>query len=153
MQIALVKYKEEARNGYLNVIDHQIEDKFINFIKGDYLDFTDIVYDGEADEVYIPSLIEYIPQSRIGDYIKKWIAITSIGGIISVGGTDLLELTWALSAGKLNETQLNAILFSNDKKGCYSTIQVMTELKEMGLEIEKATIDGFQYLVTARRVN
>lgn len=155
MKIALINNKAEARHGYLNIIDKEPTTDESSIVMEyaicNYLDFADIVFDGEAEEVYIPSLLEFVPQTIIGDYIKKWVAITAIDGTIIIGGIDLLELLNTLSTGKINENELNMILYANDRKGCYSAQQVKAELEAFGLNIEQVSINNGRYTIVGKR--
>lgn len=158
MKIALIKDTSEIINGYKNILNKDLNELAlddylgagIDLVQGDYLDFTNISFDGEADEVIIPSLIEQIPSSEITKYLEKWIRITSIGGTISIGGVDIFEVLNAMNIGKFNEQELNSLLYP--KQSCYSAKQVEYELTKLGLEIDCIKILGYNYLVLAKRV-
>lgn len=156
MKIALIRDKVEARHGYLNIIDKEPQEDdssiVMEYAVSNYLDFTGIVYNGEADELFIPSLIEYIPQETIGDYIRKWVEITAINGTITISGIEIFELITDFLANRLDETQINIILYSNNHKGCYSAEYVKTQLEAFNLKIEKVTINNGRYTIISRRV-
>ena len=159
MKIALIKDQTEIINGYLNIINRDLStikslDEYLNsgieLIRGDHLDFTDIVFDGEVEELIVSSLIEQIPNKDILTYLTKWIKILAIDGTISIGGIDVFETVSAVSFGKLNEQEINSLLYP--KQACYSAKQIELELKELGLEIQSIKIIGFNYLILAKKV-
>lgn len=158
MKIALIKDESEIINGYINVINKDVEENLlqsyynsgISIVKGDYLDFNGFAYNGEAEELNIASLIEQIDNRDINKYLSKWIDLTAIDGIIIIGGVDVFEVVNSVSVGKLNEQELNSLLYP--KKGCYSAKQIELELKERELEIETVKILGYNYLIRAKKV-
>lgn len=153
MKVLLCNNESEIRSGYLNYIKkvdkEKIIDKYADVIITDFVTLPELDY-GEADEIVVPSLIEQIPNPELFSYLKKWIEYLSINGIISIGGTELLELATKFVYGSLNEIDMNINLYP--KFGCYSTNQIVGELKELGLEIETTVISNINYLVKAKRV-
>jgi len=154
MKVILANEVLECRLGYLNILDKEPDltdvDPLITYQISEFYDFKDIISYGEVDELVIPSLIEYLPNDKLMDFIKKWIEYVAIGGTISISGTELLEVAHALSIGHINENVANRYLFP--KLGCYSLKQIIGELELLGLEIQTSSIDKLKYLVKAKRV-
>lgn len=156
MKVLLAHNSKEFRSDCINFVKNKTEENLdpgLEIYETNYMDLSPC-YLGSIDELIIPSLIEYLPNEDISNLFKKWIEYTSIGGTITIGGVELLEVCHALSAGEINENDVNKLLYP--KLGCYSLKQVIEQFKDdtitEKLEITKQIINGLHYLVEARRI-
>lgn len=156
MKVLLANSEKEFRPDCINFIKKQEEkniDPGLEVYETDFFDLSPC-YLGSIDKLIVPSLLEYLPNNSIDPLIKKWIEYVSIGGTITINGVELLEVCHAISAGEINENDVNKLLYP--KLGCYSLKQVIEQLKDENsnekLEITKQIVNGLHYLIEAKRI-
>jgi hypothetical protein len=119
----------------------------------DSLDFG--IDRGEADEIIVEDVVDYIPISKVEGAIKTWSELVKKQGRLVITGTDLQEVAKAVAGYNLSIPDANMLLYGDKeetKKVAFSITHLCAFLKEKcGLRILKKRVNGFSYAVEAQR--
>lgn len=110
---------------------------------------------GEAEELIIENLIDYIPISKVEGVIKNWSEFLKKQGKLVITGTDLQEVAKNLANYNISIPDANELIYGlgdEPKRVCFSIAHLSAFLKERcNLRILKKRVNGYLYMVEAQR--
>ena len=124
---------------------------------GDFRNLDHYCGRSECTELIGETVLDNIPPVMLTQVLQNWAGKLRHGGIIRIGGTDLLELCKAVTYGHITLQDASFALYGDIrnvwsmKYGQYSSLDVVNLLKQLGLKIVKVRLNGFQMVVEAVR--
>ena len=110
---------------------------------------------GEAEEIIVEGVIDYIRISQVESVIKLWSSLIQKQGRLVIVGTDIQEVSKALGNYNINVPDANQLLYGDTdfpKRVCFSAAHLSSFLKEKcGLKLLKKRVNGYTYMVEAQR--
>lgn len=101
-----------------------------------------VAYPSQADEIYGPTVLNYIPLLEVMVYVDKYKKILRSGGELIIGGIDCYILSKLTLSRDLTEKQYNELLFSDPKfKAVHSLQAVKALLQSRGFSINEINIE------------
>lgn len=147
--------------GYINIDPiPQIEQSKLSeydILVGNPSDLSQIE-DGSCSELLIRNFIEHLNTGNLFPMITEWSKKLRKNGTITISGTDFHALTRLYANGQLTLSEMNAILFGEQKRAwdskslCVNISDIVDILINAGLKIVSKEIEGYVYIVTAKRV-
>lgn len=116
------------------------------------------IEDGSCSELIVRSYIEHLNTESLGFTLQTWAKKLRKGGTITISGTDFQSLIRLHMNGQLNLSETNAILFGTQKTAwdskslCVNISDISDLLANCGLQIISKDIQGYIYIVKAKRV-
>ena len=110
------------------------------------------VENASCSSIHLADCMDYVPPSERSKVLATALKKLRYGGDISISGTDLIAVCQHMSSGVMSIIQANASLFEG-RLSASTITDVLETLKEMGLEIVNAKIEGMYYSIKARRPN
>ena len=140
-------------NGYLNLDTAPINPEEQPAFTGSLLDLTVMVEESECKEILADDILDYVTAENTYATLEYFIKLLRHGGCLIVGGTDLYEVSKAVTNQTLNIREANEILhgINADRVNQMSIIDLCEILKSLGLKIMSQRINGFKMVVTAVR--
>ena len=102
-----------------------------------------------ATEIIAIDALDSIPSELLIDFISAIRQKMRIGSKLIVGGVELSAISRDVVNGKISTKEYNELIFS--KKGIYRSRDILDLLQQADLNIENASIKGYQYEITAIR--
>ncbi len=139
--------------GYTNIDPIGGENK----ISGDFRNLDAYCEDNECIEILGPNVLDYIHGSHILHVLNNYVKKLRHGGTISLGGTELVEVSRKVITGEMHIHEANIQLFGKGnyaweiKQGCYSLKDIVGILEEKGLNILSKRTNGTEFIVKAYR--
>lgn len=161
MQICLVVDHRDARSGYCNLSLRPVpdEEKMPGCEYGivpSWHDLSAHVAHGEADEIVVASVLEFVGPDEADRCLEHWVSRLRVGGTLTIAGADLVAVADLLATARLSEADANLVLYGagrgdwDCKKALRSTRWMMSYMGRC-LTIERVTIDGFRYTIVGKR--
>lgn len=105
-----------------------------------------------CEQLLARDVIDFFDPSLVDNLITHWVSKLRHGGMLVVGGIDLLEVCNAFSALYINRESATTLLFGNNRRASM-TLRDLTELmSNKGLKIIVNRADGFKYTVIGQRI-
>lgn len=123
----------------------------------DFRNLDTVVDDGEC-EVINAKVLNHIHGSEVYAVIQHWANKLAHGGVIVLGGSDILEVSKMVITGQLSNSDSNKLIYGLNNsswgimKGMYEANEIAGILTELGLKIDKKRINGLDFIVEAHRV-
>ena len=140
-------------NGYLNLDHSPVRPEEQPAYTGTFGDLSALVEISECKEILADEILDFISAKDTFVILEYWSKLLRHGGYLIVGGTDLYEVSKAVSNQTLNIREANEILHGIDIKRInqMSIVDLCELLKSLGLKIMSKRINGFKMVVTAVR--
>lgn len=150
----LVNNPEGVRSGFVN-LDPLAQQDDPARIPCELSDLTMFVDDGEVTELLAVDVIDYIPAQQKEVVLSHWLKKVAFDGTITIGGLDIYQVAHAIENRQINLVEANRMLYgeSVQRNGLVNCGQMASLLATAGYEILQKKIFGYNYLVTAKRVN
>lgn len=133
---------------YLNLTYTQVDNK--NCIQGNFKNLDSICDDNECMEIIAPSVLNFVHNSELSDFLQTYRKKLRIGGIIKIGGTSASHaILESCDMGKFNN-----ILYTDqiNKSGIYTPSFIVECLKKIELSItRKSILENNMFIVEAVR--
>jgi hypothetical protein len=151
MRVLVARYPGEALPGYLNLGPAGDVPPALQYQEVPGLaDFGDAVLVGEAEEVFVPSALDAVPEAELPACLAYWGGRLSATGKLVVSGLDLLTLAYRVDADGFRYDKARDLLFSW-RKAAYAAEEVREALGRAGLVVETVDVSAFNYTITAAR--
>lgn len=144
MRINLCVYPAQKIEGYVNI--HPYLDGFVN-IPYDHLD--QICSDGEADEIVLNSVLNFIEVDQHHDFVGLVSRKLKHNGMISASGLDSLTLCRAHTFSILGSKELSKAI--EDKKSLFDIKYINSLFYNSGLITEQKKLINLDFVIIARR--
>lgn len=140
-------------NGYLNLDPKPVNPEEQPAFTGNLLDLTAIVETSECTEILADDILDFITAENTFPTLEYWSKLLRHGGSLIVGGTDLYEVSKAVTNQTLNIREANEILHGTgiDHINQMTIIDLCEILKSLGMKIVSKRINGFKMVVIAQR--
>jgi hypothetical protein len=125
--------------------------------QGNFANLTEFVDDAECEELVALDIIDFLSIASRQVVLDHWITKIRHGGIITIGGLDIVDITRAVSTQQISIGQANLYIYGQQSapwQHRYSSVDVKTmilTLQEKGLRILKRRTNNFFYMITAER--
>ena len=155
MKLNLIRTPSDYLNGYTNVSVF-IDQTHPDVVLSNYENLQG-VEDNEATEIRAIDIIDYYPLERQDQLFDHWISKLRHGGVITVGGVDLVEMAQLLYHYNVTTEDFNSIFFGASKETWQrrQSVQPMHRLANLlsqkGLEVIEKFITGQRFVVKVRR--
>lgn len=153
MRVLIATDPNEFRHGYVNL--HDGEDPqtgaSITASVNSLLDFGDHVLAGEANEVLVPSAIDFVPPDEAHRYLAYWGSRIARDGRLAVTGLDLLSVSYMVDSGGMPLEEARKVLFSTGRRAAYSAEELRLMVESVGLVVETVTAGKIHYTLVATR--
>lgn len=106
---------------------------------------------GELDCLWLDDVLNSVEIDKVDDTFRAMVRLVKRGGSIIINGTDIYEVSKALSNYNISIQDANKLLYEGSKKNCFSITFVIESLKQYGLTIKTKRVNGYQYSVEAVR--
>jgi len=132
--------------GYVNV----------NTTEHSITNLNGVCQDAECTEI-IAQVLDYVHAHKLVPTLKGWVSKLRHGGVLVIGGTDILEVSRGVVNGTINIADANRAFFgavdmgSYIKSSAFNCAEICTILKEIGLVVDKKRINGNEFVVEAHR--
>lgn len=156
MKLNLLYHGDELRSGYVNV-DPYADDNSPTKVKAELSDLNKVASDAECTDIIAIDVIDHFNSTQVDAVLDHWLSKLRHKGTITVGGTDLSEISESLYVGNINIDEANSLLFGNQgedwefKKSCVDIESLIMVLKAKGLKILKKRTNHYKYIVQAQR--
>jgi predicted SAM-dependent methyltransferase len=147
--------------GYINIDPvPQIEESKLSeytILVGNPSDLSQIE-DGSCDEIIVRQFVEHLNTNNLFSTLTAWAKKLRRNGEIIISGTDFFTLMSLYKNGQLTLSETNAILFGEQKRAwdskslCVNISDITDILSSAGLKIISKQIEGFIYIIKAKRV-
>jgi hypothetical protein len=139
--------------------DHELNGyKLISPIRGQNpIKIGEWIDDGEAKEIIVENILEYLPVESMTQYINMLVAKLQHGGILTIVGNDLVILCEQFARGEINIIEFNKILFGlknhawNFKTSCITLGDINDIAKLAGVKVIERKLDGFTFVIKVER--
>ncbi len=140
-------------NGYMNLDRSPVDPDSQPAFTGTFLNLSALIEESECTEILADDLLDYIPADEIMASLEYWVKLLRHGGKLIVGGTDLYEVSKAVSNQTLNIKEANEVLHGSgvERINQLSIVDLLELLKSLGLNIITRRINGFKMVVVAVR--
>lgn len=151
----LISDPKNIRNGYVNV--DPFADGSDCRTANDVSNLDKICSDNEATEIIAHSVLEYFPIYQTEAIVNNWLNKLSHEGTLTIIGVDVEEVASKYSSGFIETVSFCREIYGEQKenwqikKSGLTLSDLVKWLKGKGLEILKARIDNFNYVVVAKR--
>lgn len=99
-------------------------------------------YSSQVDEIYGPTILNYMPLLEVSTYVEKYKKLLRKGGELIIGGVDCYILSKLTLSRDLTEKQYNELLFSDPKfKAVHSLQAVKALLQSKEFSINEINIE------------
>lgn len=151
MKVYITVADPTSLGGYLNLDAMQVPDK----IQADITNLDQFVDDGEAEEIVVPTALDYIFLSEKQQVVANWVKKLAHGGQLVIGGIELSECVRKIYTG-LNTQEANAVLYSDSlqmpaRRSLLTIEDVSQLLGVVGLQVTSKAIKGLFFTVTGVR--
>lgn len=109
------------------------------------------VEDGEAEELIIDGVLEFVPIVDVMDTLTRWVKKLRHGGIIIINGYDAYLICKAFTEFNITIEQFNIMIHGNGKSVNLTCMGLSHFLSDAGLKIKQRRIDQFKYSIEAIR--
>lgn len=147
----------ECGADYLNINPFTITETN-NIKRGDVKNLDNWVDSGEATELIVIDVIDYLDKKDVVPVIQHWITKLAHGGKIIIGGVDLYEASRAFTRYNIDIIKMNELVHGSDdklymlKKTNFTILGLCDLLKTCGLKIIKRNLeDNYRFVVEATR--
>ena len=126
-----------------------------NYEYVDYKHIKNAAYPSQVDEIYGPTILNYIELLKASEFLTICKSLLCIGGTIIVGGIDCYLLSRATLDRNLTEKQYNELLFSDPKFSAVHSLQAVKALiQSLGFSVEEIYIedDEARFSIKASKV-
>lgn len=106
---------------------------------------------GELDCLWLDDVLNSVPIDKVDDTFRQMVRLVKRGGSVIVNGTDIYEVSKALTNYNISIQEANHLLYNGVKSNCFSINFVVETLKQYGLTIKTKRVNGYQYSVEAIR--
>jgi SAM-dependent MidA family methyltransferase len=130
MKIHIIKQGETAIEGY----------KKIELLPGFMLLGLDEVSDNEAEVIFANDILDALPANLVQQTIAQLVSKLRLGGILTLGGTELRTFTKNVTSQTIPEDQ--AIEVIRNSQSMVNINSLSDLIRSMGLEVEATTISG-----------
>lgn len=114
------------------------------------LDLND-VDDASCTEILAPSVVNVIHYTKIQGVLTQWYRKLRLGGIVILGGYDLVEFSKAVIRYEISKEEKNSIIAGS---GSFFPLDEITQLVQMiGFKIKKRQLNGIRYTLELTREN
>jgi hypothetical protein len=156
MKIILTMKPESAPKTYIIlspvVQDNTETEKKINILSHSLLNsLDDYIEDGEAEEIILDDIIEYIRSDIFIMVFEKCIKKIKHGGKIIITGTDIYLVCKAFVEYKISIEELNLLVYGNAKNIGLTSETISKYLEKIGFKIIKRRHEIYDYLIEAQR--
>jgi hypothetical protein len=134
---------EDAKhlNGYENVGFANLED------------LNKVCEDGEAIELIADDILGKIPGPSVQVYLSQWLKKIRLGGKIILTGLDIYDSIRSFNSNLINITDLNVLLYGENRRSVLGANDIVTALKLSGFKIIKNNLINLKYLIVAERIS
>jgi hypothetical protein len=121
------------------------------------IQLNEYIDDGEASEIILENILEYIPSEQILNFFKSLSAKLSHGGTCTIISKDIIILAEAFTRGEISIIDFNKILFGNKTHAWDFRISTITLAdindicKSLGLSILERKITGYDFIIKVQR--
>lgn len=109
-----------------------------------YTNALNEVEDGECEEIYAISILDYIPHYDIDSFLDSLVKKMRHGCTLTIGGQDLIESTKQLLRGDHSTYAMNKILYGDKNlshKGQYTLQFITDKLLGYGLNVKRKNLE------------
>lgn len=155
MKLNLIFGSNGIRSGYHNI------DPFPNGVdgtqRGDVANLDWAVSDAECMEIIAIDIIDFVPRTEQHNVLSHWIKKLRHGGIITVGGIDLLLLSKAIVSREVGVSDAAELIYGDQdlpwkyRKNAQCLSMMSQFFADSGLKITQRRMKGFFYVVTGER--
>lgn len=154
MRLNLIVNQANYLQDYINICPYaEFEDN--NVVYGDFNDLSMFVDDGEADEVRAISVLECFAFTDLSKLLDQWIKKVKLGGLLTVGGTELTLICKAAVNRELTFEDVVKYLYGNsihERKLCtLNSLYLRGLLEQKKLQIKLHRITNYNFVVQAER--
>jgi len=93
-------------------------------------------YPSQVDEIYAPTVLNYISIEKVGEFVKSAHKLLSHNGKLIIGGIDCYLLAQQITKRNLTEKQMNDLLFKDPKFKAVHSLQAVKAL----LQVDQFTV-------------
>lgn len=153
MKINLLLNSDQIRNDFLN-----IDPLAPNNTIGDITNLDDLVDDAEATEFIALDVIDYLPPSALDAILTNWLKKIRHGGLITIGGVDIMQVAKALYRQEVSMTEANILLYGRQsapweyRKTTLTMGAIIGILQQNNFKIIQKRMEIYHYIVKAERL-
>lgn len=153
MRVLITREPGEALVGYLNVgaVGFPDEPGLESHIVPSLLELGEAVLPGEADEVYVPSVVDFVPTDELERHLAHWGSRLSTTGRLVVRGLDLLALAHVVANEGWRYDLARQTLYANGRKAAYAAEEMRGAVSSVGLVVDQVDQDHLGYTIVASR--
>ncbi len=156
MKLNLLLHDDSPRSGFINV-DPFAPPEDQRRIRGHFSCLDEIVDDAECDELIAGDILDYVSVEDVDEVLDHWISKLRHGGVITIGGLDLREVTSHIANYTLKTPDANILLFGAQqapwqfRKSVSTLSERIAYLTDKGLKPLKKRADNYFYSITMER--
>ena len=109
------------------------------------------VTDHSATQIIAIDAVDSVPAQMLGKFLQDVVTKMRLGCTAIFGGVDLDILARGIITQELKSETFNKLVYS--KKAMYRNSDITQTLTGLGLSIDKVSIQGINYEITATRNN
>jgi hypothetical protein len=144
---------------YLSMSDFEINGyRLISPLKGENpVKINDIIDDGEAKEIIVDNILDYIAVEQLSQYIRMLAGKLQHSGKLIITGNDLTIICEQFIRGEVNVIDFNRLLFGlknhawNFKLSSITLGDIVEICKLCGLKILERKLNGPLFVIKAER--
>lgn len=139
MKIQILTYEEKLIDGFLPIITDE----------NGNLEISDEISDNSISCILLEDVLERIPYESFDNIFTAIKKLIRIGGDVYIKGTDARYLSTEFLNHNIDLETYNSILFN--KSAIYTASELCEKLKNIGLQINMAKINGVIYDIHGSR--
>lgn len=152
MKINFIEKSNLARNGYTNLCPFEGNEQ-LNVKRHEITHLNRVVDNGEASEIIIHNLLDYMPYNAIEEFLSVCAKKLAINGIIKILGIECLELFRNILQANISFEKLNSVLYRHaSQKSASSSIDIRKFLENNSILINGVTIDVYNYYIEGIKI-
>jgi hypothetical protein len=127
----------------------------INIANGDIQGYKTVehslegIHDGQCVEILAPTVVNRIHYTQLQDVLKLWHSKLRVGGVLTLGGYDLVEFCKRVIRYGISKEEKNKLIAES---GCFLPLDEITELVQaVGFKVLKRQLNGISYVLELTR--